>query len=184
MSKTSPLGGVFDFEPYAILTLMKRWERQTGFTIVELLIVVVVIAILAAITIVAYTGVQARAQASSAQSDLRQFAQIMEIQKTQSSTDTYPSILTSDMGIKFTKSIYGLDNQNKNVRFCYNSANNQYIMYVSTKSGKYFQYIGGGTGLTETYYVHGYSICSRIGLTNTNPSQDGVTGTNWAAWVN
>jgi prepilin-type N-terminal cleavage/methylation domain-containing protein len=38
-------------------------SRQTGFTIVELLIVIVVIAILAAITIVAYIGIQERAQA-------------------------------------------------------------------------------------------------------------------------
>ena len=40
-------------------------RMQRGFTIVELLIVIVVIAILAAITIVAYNGVQARAKASS-----------------------------------------------------------------------------------------------------------------------
>ncbi len=41
---------------------MKRWEqKQTGFTIVELLIVIVVIAILAAITIVSYNGIQASA---------------------------------------------------------------------------------------------------------------------------
>lgn len=43
-------------------------SRQSGFTIVELLIVIVVIAILAAITIVAYNGIQNRAKASSAQS--------------------------------------------------------------------------------------------------------------------
>lgn len=41
-----------------------------GFTIVELLIVIVVIAILAAITIVAYTGVQERARYSAMRSDL------------------------------------------------------------------------------------------------------------------
>ena len=40
---------------------------KQGFTIVELLIVIVVIAILAAITIVAYNGIQNRAKASSAQ---------------------------------------------------------------------------------------------------------------------
>ena len=36
--------------------------KKTGFTIVELLIVIVVIAILAAITIVAYNGIQVRAE--------------------------------------------------------------------------------------------------------------------------
>jgi len=45
-----------------------QWARkQKGFTIVELLIVVVVIAILAAITIVAYNGIQNRAKESAAQ---------------------------------------------------------------------------------------------------------------------
>ena len=42
-------------------------SNQSGFTIVELLIVIVVIAILAAITIVAYNGIQSRAKTSSAQ---------------------------------------------------------------------------------------------------------------------
>ena len=43
-------------------------NSSMGFTIVELLIVIVVIAILAAITIVAFNGIQNRAKASSAQS--------------------------------------------------------------------------------------------------------------------
>lgn len=51
---------------------MYRAVRQ-GFTIVELLIVVVVIAVLAAVTIVAYRGVTASADDSVVQSDLDQF---------------------------------------------------------------------------------------------------------------
>lgn len=50
---------------------MKWAQKQTGFTIVELLIVVVVIAILAAITVVAYNGITERARVSSANNDLR-----------------------------------------------------------------------------------------------------------------
>lgn len=42
--------------------MIKPRARQTGFTIVELLIVIVVIGILAAITIVAYNGIQQRAR--------------------------------------------------------------------------------------------------------------------------
>jgi type II secretion system protein G len=45
-------------------------SKQKGFTIVELLIVIVVIGILAAITIVAFNGVQDRSRFAKAQSDI------------------------------------------------------------------------------------------------------------------
>lgn len=44
-------------------------KREAGFTIVELLIVIVVIGILAAITIVSYTGITTRANTAKAQTN-------------------------------------------------------------------------------------------------------------------
>jgi len=45
-------------------------NKQSGFTIVELLIVIVVIAILATITFVAYGGIQRSAAEATLKSDL------------------------------------------------------------------------------------------------------------------
>ncbi|OYW85009.1 hypothetical protein B7Z17_03085, partial [Candidatus Saccharibacteria bacterium 32-49-10] len=58
---------------------MRKWaQKQTGFTIVELLIVIVIIAILAAITIVAFNGIQTRAQNSKIRSDLAMFSKAIQ----------------------------------------------------------------------------------------------------------
>jgi type II secretion system protein G len=63
--------------------------KQRGFTIVELLIVIVVIAILAAIVIVAYQGIQGRARDSARLSDMKMIMKALEVYKT--NTGSYPS---------------------------------------------------------------------------------------------
>ena len=57
----------------------KPHYKQPGFTIVELLIVIVVIGILAAITIVAFNGVQTRARAAQAQVDANSVGKLLAI---------------------------------------------------------------------------------------------------------
>jgi|GEM_PF-968707 len=54
-------------------------QKQKGFTIVELLIVIVVIAILAAVTIVSYNGIQAKALEATAKTDLSNLGKQLEI---------------------------------------------------------------------------------------------------------
>jgi prepilin-type N-terminal cleavage/methylation domain-containing protein len=72
---------------------IKNQRKSTGFTIVELLIVVVVIAILAAITIVAFNGIQQRARTSAMVSTLSQAAKKLELYKIDNNS-TYPASLS------------------------------------------------------------------------------------------
>ncbi len=53
--------------------------RQCGFTIVELLVVIVIIGILAAISIVSYVGITQRATTAGLQSDLASASKQLEI---------------------------------------------------------------------------------------------------------
>lgn len=70
--------------------MMRRYNtsQSRGFTIVELLIVIIVIAILAAIVIVAYTGVQQRANNSATIESVAAYARAIQAYAVQNST--YP----------------------------------------------------------------------------------------------
>ena len=50
---------------------LKSYKRQEGFTIVELLIVIVVIGILAALVITTFTGIQQRARNTERETDIK-----------------------------------------------------------------------------------------------------------------
>jgi type II secretion system protein G len=65
-------------------------KSTSGFTIVELLIVIVIIAILATISLVAYNGVQQRARDSERQQDVAQLVKALELYYTDNGQ--YPAV--------------------------------------------------------------------------------------------
>lgn len=69
--------------------------RHSGFTIVELLIVIVIIGILAAITVVAYNGIQTRANNTARVTEAKQWEGILTNYAT--TYGKYPDILTFSM---------------------------------------------------------------------------------------
>ena len=70
--------------------LSERKQKSLGFTIVELLIVIVVIGILAAIVIVAYNGVQQSANASAIADGFKKFEKALRLHVTAENLSSFP----------------------------------------------------------------------------------------------
>ena len=83
------MSAIGDFMNHNIATLTK--PKQSGFTIVELLVVIVVIGILAAITVVSYTGLSNKANVAVMQSDLSNSSN--QLKMYQATYGSYPTSL-------------------------------------------------------------------------------------------
>lgn len=108
--------------------------RSAGFTIVELLIVVVVIAILAAITIVAYNGIQNRAKSSAVQSTASQAAKKIGTYAV-TNNDTYPDSLTTASLPTVAGTTYDYFTDASMKKFCVSATSNALSFAGSNGSG-------------------------------------------------
>ena len=82
---------VIDRSNINIMLILKSNSKNSGFTIVELLVVIVIIGILAAITIVSYSGITKKATTAVLQSDTANASQQLEIFK--ATNDAYPTTI-------------------------------------------------------------------------------------------
>lgn len=112
----------------AILLRTSKRYFNNGFTIVELLIVVVIIAVLAAITIVAYNGISKSANNSSIQSILSQAVHKLELYRADSPNSTLPLRL-DDAGLSLVST--------SDVRYVYaRSADGKQYCLANSKAGR------------------------------------------------
>ena len=88
---------------------MKLTRKQEGFTIVELLIVIIVIAILATLVLVTFTGTQQSARNTQRQTDIKAVASHLETYNAKNSY--YPSLTDLNTETFITEQLKGLDRE-------------------------------------------------------------------------
>jgi general secretion pathway protein G len=177
--------------------MVKNADKQHGFTIVELLIVIVVIGILAAIVIVAYNGVQGRAYDSSVKDDFRNVSQLLQNYQT---TNGHLPANTTDLanaGIKVSKGAYDLTSTlSRNVGMCIvaSPGNERYALLSLSKSGSWFTYDTTGTiaQYNKSSWPGNASPCTssmgfsavETGYWATFGAEQGAPNSGWYAWAN
>lgn len=155
---------------------------RSGFTIVELLIVVVVIAILAAITIVSYNGITNQAHNSAVQQDLANVAKKIQMAYTESGVFPKGSQLGA-LGLSVSKGSYskGFDNATGpnsyfNFLYCWPNTTNpeRFALIAQAKSGTTYQWVDGA--LTVVPGMNGSTAqCASAGVVLPN----GGGGRDW-----
>jgi len=168
------------------------WAKNTqGFTIVELLIVVVVIAILAAISIVAYSGIQNRANDSAVKNDLSNLAKKIkmyeatngELPKGGSATGnsaSFPAITFS-----VAKSSYATNGDN--LHYCQGLKSGQETFTIAARSKSLTTFIyTPESGFTESTSgsVSGHCTAGWDGGTYTRSYGYYMTNNQWWPWTN
>lgn len=146
-------------------------HSRKGFTIVELLVVIVVIGILAAITIVTYNGVQKKARAAIVQSDLSSNIKKIQIDKTRRNSNAFPTSLAEVKAVNlvFDRTAY------KWVLYCTNSTG--YVLAARTLVDDRWWIVRNNQSVIES------TAPGTSGSTTTTCNNLGYATTTYSAWL-
>jgi prepilin-type N-terminal cleavage/methylation domain-containing protein len=162
---------------------MNKRVAQKGFTIVELLIVIVIIGILAAITIVAYNGIQNRANDTAVQTDLKSIGD--KVNQYIALNDKVPAATSAELGtmnIKVSSRVYGAHytpGLQYNLIMCRTSS--EFILVAASVSGNVFVYRGGGVKAGVGPLVTHTTTCANNGLSTSGSWL--YSDSAWLPWI-
>ena len=161
-------------------------NKHKGFTIVELLIVIVVISILAAISIVVYSGIQARARDSTIQGDMSTAMKKLAMQVVEKGAPT--SVLAlREVDIAVTKTAY--QTSSHNFYYCVNRTTGNYALGATTKDNHHFLASSENSSVQSVPNITAGLTCQSVGLTSHTDSDAYYSlgynngSASWASWV-
>lgn len=164
-----------------------------GFTIVELLIVIVIIGIIATITIATYNGVTRRANNAATTSALNDFAKQAQIYA-MDADGKYPTTVTEldSLGFKFNSSALATyPTVGANALYCTANDGADFVLLVYAKNGQKLYITNTGSGEytgTENWNQSNYpGRCANILPGSASSAYSGYNVTNpddgWADWT-
>lgn len=126
-----------------------------GFTIVELMLVIVVIGILAGITIVAYNGVQSKGDDAAVQDNLVKITDQYNTFYTDNGAYPPADSSLSGAGVKVNRASYDNTTTSGAMLYCLSSTGQDYVLLARSKSGHAYYVVSDGQvkQFTGTYPV-------------------------------
>jgi len=173
---------------------MNKWalisrSAKRGFTIVELIIVLVVIGILATVVFVGYSQVTSNASDVAVKSDLQKIDDAMKVYKLDNGVYPESGGALVGLGIKLNPDAYYMDNA-ANVYLCVKQDRSEYAVVAMSKSGKRFVLVSekglsdyAGSAVWTESLANANATCSSIDPTYTINNTFGLKGDQWQAWT-
>ena len=175
---------------------MKAWaptlqRLQKGFTIIELLVVIVIIGVIATIIIVGYSSVASSANDTSIKDDLTKVSDAFKLFKLDNGSfpDTEAELATT--GVKVSSQSYATTTK-ANLYICVNADSSEFAAIAMSKSTKRFVVKSEsglsdytGTVVWDASTGNWSTTCSSINSSYV-PLTGNVTGMvdgSWATWV-